>query len=376
MLRIRSKKVYIDEKFVPAVIEIDNGKIRGIMDYDDEYDKDYGDMKIYPGFVDIHCHGYQLFDFSNADEEKFVKWIKDLPKEGCTGFLPSSSTGSEEKILKAMKLFRKYIENPIKGAHVLGNNTEGPFISFDKAGAQNKYEIMMCKSETIEKWQEVSGGNILYNTIAPEMDRDYAMTKWCAENGIVVAIGHTNATYETAMGAVDSGARSFTHTYNGMSQFDSRKPGVVGAAFDSDVYAELIADGVHTHPASARALAKIKGKDKLIIVTDSVSLKGAKPGVYDKNAATKVIVHEDGSIRLPDGRLSGSSNAMNKLLRNAVINMHIDEVTAVNAMSKNPCELLNIKGKGLIKEGYDADITILDDDYNVIMTYCLGEEML
>ena len=84
MLRIRSKKVYIDEKFVPAVIEIDNGKIRGIMDYDDEYDKDYGDMKIYPGFVDIHCHGYQLFDFSNADEEKFVKWIKDFPKEGCT----------------------------------------------------------------------------------------------------------------------------------------------------------------------------------------------------------------------------------------------------------------------------------------------------
>lgn len=377
MLRIKSKNVYINESFQKASIIIDGTKIVKIDSYDEKSDIDYGDHKILPGLVDIHCHGYQGFDCNKADEEGLIRWIKDLPKEGCTSFLVSSSTAGEDDLIASFQLFRKMIENPIHGAQIVGIHVEGPFISFSKAGAQNKYEIKRCDPKILKKWYEVSGKNIRLCCVAPEMDLNYELTEWCCKNDIVVSIGHTDSSYEVASDAIKHGAKSFTHTYNAMTQLNSRVPGVVGAALDhDDCYAELIADGVHVHPAAARILAKMKGKDHLIIVTDSTAFKGMKPGIYQKNDVTKVVVHEDGSIRLENGVLSGSGNCLNKLLKNAIEKMHIDEITAINAMTKNPCSLLNIKNKGIIAEGYDADIVVLNQDYEVIQTYCLGRKMV
>lgn len=375
-MKIRSNRVYIDEIFQPASITINQGIITTIELGNHEADIDYDNRRIFPGFVDVHCHGYLGFDCGRVSKETFIKWIKQLPNEGCTSFLPSGATADESKLFEFFKLVNELKKEEIPGAEILGIYVEGPFISFEKSGAQDRYNILKPNIDTLKKWQKISENNILYNCIAPEVDHGHEMIKWCVENNIVVALGHTNATYDEAISAIKDGAISFTHTYNAMTQLGHRSPGVVGAAFDTDhTYAELIADGIHVHPAAARTLAKMKGKDHLVIVTDSSGWKGYPKGEYQVNGDT-VVIGEDGSIRLKDGTLSGSANSMNLLLKNAVENMKIDEVTAINAMTINPCRLLGIHSKGLISVGKDADLVILEDDYSVVQTYCKGNAMV
>ena len=376
MLKISSNKVYINGVFSPKTLSIDNGKIVNIVDGIIDPDVNYEDNKIIPGMVDIHCHGYLGLSCNNATEEGLIKWIEDLPKEGCTSILASTSTGDEKDILDSFATIAKVIDDHPIGAEVLGIHVEGPYISFAKAGAQNKYEIRKPSAIEIEKWQAVAKGNIKLCCIAPEMDRDHEMIKYCSSHGIRVALGHTNATFEESMSAIKDGATDFTHTYNGMSQLGHRSPGAVGAAMVSnDAYAELIADGIHVHPAAALALAKCKGKDKLVIVTDSVSVKGFESGIYE-NEGDKIIIHDNGSITKPDGTLSGSANKMINLLKNSIEVIGIDEETAINAVTKNPCELLGITNKGRLDINCDADLVIIDGEYNVLQTYCLGKEMI
>ena len=155
-----------------------------------------------------------------------------------------------------------------------------------------------------------------------------------------------------------------------------REPGVAGAALENDnMYAELICDGVHVHYAVCKTVARCKGKDKLILITDAVQIKGLKPGIYDMPGRW-VEIKEDGCGRLKDGTLAGSSNKLINMVKNLVTHCGIDEVTAVNAATKNPATFLELEGKGLIKENYDADVIVIDNDYNVLQTYILGKEMI
>ena len=374
---IQSKNVWVDEQFQPAQVEIAEGKIIGVSAYGEKtVDKDYGDEKILPGLVDIHNHGYLGKTANNATPEWLRDWAAYLPSEGVTSFLATTSAAPLEVMLPSFEIIRDMIKENPKGAHILGINSEGPLISKEFKGAQNEKNLVKPEVSTFKYWQELAGGNIIYVTIAPEYDENYDLIRYASENGVVVAAGHTGAVIEEIREAKKAGVKALTHTYNGMRGLHHREPGVVGAAmrFD-DLYAELIADGTHVHNDAAHILAKIKGKDKVILITDSVAIKGFPPGEYNDGFRTSYI-GEDGVGRLENGTIAGSSNRQNMVLRNAILNAEIDEVTAINAATINPLTMLSIKNKGLIKVGYDADITVLDADYKAVQTYVLGEEML
>lgn len=375
---IQSKRVWLEEEFKPAQVEIVGNIIKEVYTYGEKsVDKDYGDNIVMPGLIDIHNHGYNGGNANYATKEWLHEWAGYLPKEGVTGILVTTSTAPVKNITESLKVIADVIEEKPVGANLLGIHVEGPQISHEFRGAQSAYEILRPSVEQFKEWQSLANGNIKYIAIAAENDVDLALTKYCSENGVQVALGHTGAKMETCRKAESAGAKSFTHTFNGMLGIHHREPGTAGAAMRlEDMYAELICDGVHVHFDVAHILAKAKGKDRLIAITDSVQIKGLKPGVYDF-PGRYVVIGEDGCGRLKDGRLAGSSNKQNKMLQNLIEKIEAPLVTAINATTINPLRLLGMDNhKGLIKVGYDADIAVFDSNYDAIQTYVMGKEML
>lgn len=375
---IQSNRVYVDEKFIPAQIVIENGKIKCIQEYNKKTPTiDYENHRIIPGLIEMHAHGYNGMDVNYATYEGLKLWFKELPKEGVTSVFPTSSTAKEEALLNSFELISKIMDEKSEGATPLGIHVEGPQISFSHKGAHNPYLIRKPDIDDFKRWYDHSNHRIRLITIAPEMDKDHALIQYCRSQGVHVTLGHTGAKYDECMQAYHDGAESFTHTFNGMRGIHHREPGVAGAALSNDdMYAELICDGVHVHFAVAKMVARCKGKDKLILVTDAVQIKGLKPGIYHFDNKDWVEIGEDGCGRLKDGTLSGSSNKMINMVKNLITKCGIDEVIAFNAATKNPATFLGVENKGILKENYDADITVIDDEYNVLQTYVLGEAKL
>lgn len=374
---LQSTRVYIDEKYQPVQLVIQDGKIERIQEYGKEpVDRDYGNHRIIPGLIEMHAHGYNGMDVNYATYEGLKYWFKELPKEGVTSILPTSSTAPLKNLLESFDLITKVMDEGTEGVNILGIHTEGQFISFSHKGAHNPYLIEKPSVEEFKQWQEAAKNRIRLVTIAPEMDVDHELIKYCRSQGIHVTLGHTGAKYDECVQAYKDGAESFTHTFNGMRGIHHREPGVAGAALSNDdMYAELICDGVHVHFAVAKMVARCKGKDKLILITDAVQIKGLKPGVYNMPGRW-VQIGEDGCGRLKDGTLAGSSNKLIKMVRNLVKECGIDEITAINAATKNIATFLEIERKGSIKENYDADIIVIDDEYQVLQTYIGGVEKL
>ena len=229
---IQSKKVWIADQFIAAAIEINNEKITGIYPYGTkEADVDYGDKRIVPGFLDIHCHGAYGFDTNDANEEGLRTWAKGIVNEGVTGFLATTITQSEEVLTNAVANVAKVMEDGYEGAEILGIHFEGPYLDMVYKGAQPEQYIVKGTIEQFERYQKAAKGNIKYITMATETDDDFELTKNLAENGVVVSIGHSAATYEQAVFAWANGAKSMTHVYNGMTPFNHRRNGLVGACF-------------------------------------------------------------------------------------------------------------------------------------------------
>jgi len=371
---IKSRRVWLDEAFRPAALEITDGKISRILDYESAADFDYGEDKILPGLVDIHNHGYHGRTSNTATREWLKEWCSYLPTEGVTSFLATTSTYHTETMVNAFGVIADAIEKPPKGAQILGIYSEGPLISKEFKGAQDERFLVKPDVDTFKAWQEKARGNIIYVAIAPECDDNFALIKYCAKEGIAVAAGHTGAKLDLLKKAHKAGIKSFTHTYNGMRGLHHREPGVVGAAMRfEDVYCELIGDGVHVHYDAAWILAKIKGKDKVVLITDSVAIKGFPPGSVYEAEGRKSIIDENGVGHLADGTIAGSSNRMCDLVRKLIEEAKVDEVTVINAATINPLKLINkAEHKGYLKEGFDADITVLDKDYKVVSTYVKG----
>ena len=369
---IQSKKVWLNEKFIPAQISIKEGKIYSINEYNEEScDKDYNDYMIIPGLIDIHCHGYKGMSLNYANKEGLDIWRKDLVKEGVTSFVATTWTAPEKDLLNSFKVISQQMKQTI-GANILGIYVEGPQISFKYMGVHNPYMIQKPDIEQFKLYQKAADNNIKMITIAPEMDDNHALIKYCSENEVVVAIGHTNADYQECVDASKDGAKSFTHTFNAMRGMHHREPGVAGAAMSMDnMYTELISDGVHVAFPVCKILARVKGKDKLILITDSVRTKGLKPGVYNFENRD-MYVGEDGYGRSKNGNLAGSPNVLIKELKALILHCESPMDTAINSCTINPANLLNIKNKALIKEGYDADLLVMDNEYNPIQTIVGG----
>lgn len=377
---IQSKKVWIADQFMEAQIEIKDGKIADVCGYGSKpADVDYGEARILPGFIDVHCHGAYGFDTNDAEEEGLRNWVANIVKEGVTALLPTTITQSEEVLTNALKNVAKVVREGYTGAEILGVHFEGPFLDMKYKGAQPEQYIVKPSVEQFKKYQEAADGLIRYITLATEQDDGFALTRYCAEHGVVVSIGHSAATSKQAIQAFAHGARSMTHVYNGMTPFNHRVNGLVGAAFRiKSMYGEIICDGNHSTYAALHNFFEEKGPHYGMLVSDALMAKGSPAGSKFIFGGNEIEIYEDGSAHLTSSKsLAGSTLCINDGLRILIEEALVPVDTAINACTKNPAACLGIEDrKGSIKVGLDADLAVLDRDYKVLHTYCRGEAML
>ena len=379
-MRIQSKKVWIADQFTEAVIEIQKEKITGIFPYGSRpADIDYGDLRIVPGFLDIHCHGAYEFDTNDANEEGLRRWAKNIVSEGVTGFLATTITQSEEVLTAAVANVAKVMESSYEGAEILGIHFEGPYLDMKYKGAQPEQYIVKPTIEQFCHYQEAARGHIRYITMATETDEDFALTHYLSEHGVTVSIGHSAATYEQAVMAYANGARSMTHVYNGMSPFNHRANGLVGAAYRiRTMYGEIICDGCHSTPAALNNYFMCKGPDYAVMVSDALMAIGTPVGSDYLFGGNEIEIYPDGSAHLVDsGKLAGSTLRLNQGLRILVEEAMVPFNYAINSCTVNPARCIGVADrKGAIGVGMDADLAVLEQDYNVRQTYCMGKPQL
>lgn len=377
---IQSKKVWFADQFVEAQIEVKDGKIVDIYEYGTHpVDCDYGDNRILPGFIDVHCHGAYGFDTNDAKEDGLRYWVRNIVDEGVTALLATTITQSEEVLTNALKNVAKVVEDGYEGAEILGVHFEGPYLDMKYKGAQPEQYIVKPTVEQFKKYQEAANGLIKYITMATETDDDFALTRYCAENGVVVSIGHSAATSKEAVQVFAHGARSMTHVYNGMTPFNHRANGLVGAAYRmKSMYGEIICDGNHSTPLALHQFFEAKGPHYGIMVSDALMAKGSPAGSKFIFGGNEIEIYEDGSAHLTSSKgLAGSTLHINEGLRILIEEALVPVDTAINSCTKNPAACLKIDDrKGSIKVGLDADLVVLDRDYQVLQTYCMGKAML
>ena len=377
---IQSKRIWIANQFVEAQIEFENGKITNIYPYNlKEVDKDYGDNRILPGFIDIHTHGAYGFDTNDAEEEGLREWMRRIPEEGVTSILPTTVTQMPDVLASALKNVAKVYEEGYEGAEILGVHFEGPYLDMDYKGAQPPEAIAAPTVEQFKYYQECAKGLIKVITIAPEHDPNYELIHYLSATGVVASMGHSSATYEQAVMAVANGVNSMTHVYNGMTPYHHRKLGIVGSSFRfRDVYGEIICDGCHSTYAALNNYFTTKGRDYGIMISDSLRAKGCPPNGNYTLGGHDIVIGEDGLARIKGtDTIAGSTLRLNKGLKNLIENALVPVDTAINSCTANPARLLRVDNrKGYIRVNYDADIVVLNDNYDVLETYCKGKEML
>jgi N-acetylglucosamine-6-phosphate deacetylase len=366
---LHNKIIFFNEKIEAIVDENQFKEQIGCGKFENIEIIDAQENYVSPGFIDIHIHGSAGHDTMDGAVEDIKGISEAIVKNGVTGFLPTTMTMSKENIYKALDNIKCCMNLSFQGAKILGAHLEGPFINEKYKGAQKKDYIIPPDYDFVERFKDI----IKIVTLAPEEDKDFNFIRQVKENtNIILSIGHTNATYEEAMEAIEKGVSSATHTFNAMTPFNHRNPGVVGAIFNSDIYCELIADTIHVHPGVFHTLSKIKGKDRLILITDSMRASCLKDGISELGGQ-KVIV-ENNSARLEDGTLAGSVLTLNKAVKNYIENTELKIYEVVNMASLNPAKNLGIDSKvGSIEVGKDADIIIFNSDFNIKQTIINGK---
>jgi len=322
-----------------------------------------------PGFVDIHFHGAMGFSTMDATQEAIHTISKFVVKYGVTSFLPTTWSATPELTFSCIENVANTPQTE-DGARHLGVHVEGPYLSLEHRGAQLPQLIRKPDVDEYRKWFET--GVIKLVTFAPENQGAKQLVKEGLENGVEFSIGHSGATYEQVVEAANMGVRQATHIFNGMMGLHHRRPGTVGGVLVEDrIYAQLICDGIHIHPVVVKMLIRAKGTSRVILITDAIRGAGLDDGDYDF-AGQKIIVR-DGIARTPEGGLSGSTLTMDRAVRNvmAFTSLPIQEVLPM--ATSVPAEAMGWQDKkGSLKPGADADLIIMDKDFNVLRTMVAG----
>ncbi len=372
MRAIKNAKIILENEIVSDKVLIFDDKIRGLADMCDiSGDVETIDAEggyVSPGFIDLHIHGYLGHDVCDGDADGIRAIARGLAENGVVGFLPTTMTVDIPTLRRALQACREVAHgNEYYGAEVLGVHMEGPFISAAKRGAQDGKFILKPDADLIIANSDI----IKIITLAPEEDEGFEIIKKIAnETNIVISMGHTAADYKTALESTENGVSHATHLFNAMTPMTHRAPGVVGAVFNSDVSCELIVDDHHVDPALYDIVYRLKG-DRLCFITDCLSAGGLGEGEYTLGGSK--IICSDELCRLEYGTIAGSVLRLNRGIWNVYRNSSVSLCECVRCASLNPATVLGLADrKGSISIGKDADLVVLDDEFNVKKTIIGG----
>lgn len=374
---IQHVKVHLPHQILPsATVWISNGKLKRI-EPTQEIETIEGDaeridgngMWLIPGMIDVHIHGANGYDMMDGTEDSIQEVSRACAATGCTSFLATSVSSTIEDLLNMIRSVKAVIGRE-QGARIAGIHLEGPYLNPKRKGMQNEKYLRHPNLEEMKLIIREAGSLIKMVTIAPELTGGLELISFLKEQGVVIAVAHSDATYEEAKLAFTAGASHVTHCFNGMRPIHHRDPGLIVAAFEEPhVSLQAIVDQVHLHPAIVRLMHRLKGPEGMVLITDALQAMGLGDGNY-MFGGHHVTVSE-GIARLADGTLASSTVTMNEALRLTEAN-GISMEDAVRMASTTPAHILGLSRKGKIEVGYDADLVLMDERYQVQWTMIEG----
>ena len=327
---------------------------------------DVGGCIIAPGFIELQCNGGFGHDFTR-DPGAIYEVASRLPRFGVTSFLPTIITSPAATIRQARAVIGSGTQSP--SARPLGLHLEGPFINPAKKGAHRRAYCRQLTTAEVADWRPDTGIRLV--TVAPELSGALRIIECLSDQGVVVSAGHTMATLAEAKAGFAAGIRYVTHLFNAMAPLRPREPGLIGAALAHEaVVIGLIADGIHLHPTVLKLMSEILGA-RLSIVSDSMAAMGAPAGRYTLGDQQVTVSQHD--ARLSDGTLAGSIITMDQALRNMQRWSDCNLVDLLYAVTACPARLLGLATKGHLIPQYDADLVVLTDNLEVVMTIVAGD---
>ena len=329
-------------------------------------------ITLLPGFIDLHIHGRAGADVMDATEQALNTISNALPQTGVTAWIGTTVTAEMSSICKAFQCIREYVAQPIQsGATLLGSFLEGPYFTEPFRGSHPIQYLQAPAISELEYLYQASGSSWLRAAIAPEAENAMPAIEWLVKQGIQVSVAHTAATFEQVTEAHRLGADCGVHVFNGMSGLHHRHPGCCGAVFYHRMLAELIADGIHVHPAMINLAYRMTGYQGMALITDCMRAGGLPNGEY--RLGEQMIHVNDGEARTVDGSLAGSTVSLDQALRNAIHLAHIPEWEAVQMVSSMPADYLGRKDMGRIEVNTLANLTLVDDQHRILATLVKGQ---
>ena len=334
------------------------------------------DSTAIPGFIDVHIHGAGGRDVMEGTPDALSVITERVAKFGTTSIVATTVTASTDDTLRAVEGVAKYIPGQYENckapcAEILGIHFEGPFLSKERRGVHPPELLQLPTADVLQKFLHAAAGNARILTIAPELLGAMPCIDAARSLGMVVSIGHTDATYEQARAAIAHGAHHATHVYNAMRPFSHRDPGVIGAVLTSpDVNAELIADGIHVDEIAMKVLLQAKGPERVVLISDGTPATGMPDGKYKLGGIEVTVV--DGVCRDAEGKLAGSTLTLDRALRN-IVRLGVPVANAVRMLTLNPATVLGIEfKKGALRTGADADVLLLSEALQITRVWTRG----
>lgn len=370
-LTVSGGRVLGRDGWTDANVVLEGGRIarvaRGVAAEGTEVDA--SGLVVAPGFVDLQVNGGFGHDFTSAPETIWAAGAL-LPRTGVTAFAPTVVSGPPHAVGRALEVLAAGPPNGYVGARPLGLHCEGPMLSPSRRGAHPAEHLRAPSAEVIEGWSADAGVRMV--TLAPELDGSMSVIRTLRERGVVVSVGHSDATFEQAIDAFEAGATAGTHLFNAMSGLHHRAPGLVGALLSrSDVVTGLIVDGPHVHPAVVKATWLAKGSRGIALVTDAVAAMGVEPGT-ELRLAGSVVTSDGREVRDAAGVLAGSVLTLERAVRNVVAFAGATPEEAIAAATATPASVLGERGLGVIEPGASGDLVLLDRDLEVVATIVGG----
>ncbi|HIW75013.1 MULTISPECIES: N-acetylglucosamine-6-phosphate deacetylase [Gordonibacter] len=362
-MRITGGKVFTGDEFAERDVAIEDGRfVLAAGTAGEGAVVDATGCYVIPGLIDLHFHGCAGFDFCDGTPEALNAIARFEASRGVTAICPATMTYPEDVLGPLMDAATAY-SAPADGAALVGINMEGPYLSPDNIGAQNPAYLHVPDEGMFRRLQERAQGLVKLVDVAPEVEGALEFIRAVADE-VRVSVAHTQATYDQTCAAIEAGARQMTHLCNAMPPLHHRKPGPIAAAFDCpEVTAELIADGVHIHPAMVRLLMAAFGDDRIILISDSMRATGLDDGEYDLGGQNVTV--RGNRATLADGTIAGSATDLMSCVRIAVQDMGVPLPSAIKAASTNPARALGLRDRGSLAPGHIADAVVLDENLEI-----------